>query len=250
MPKILRHERITSLEASGLQIRQKSEGEGDDKKQCRSVTGHPILFGVRSQNLWSWSTREELYEIMEPGCITNELINQSDIILNAFHQNSTIFGRSKNGKGTLSIKLTDRGVEMSCDMPETQAANDMLESIRRGDITGMSFAYRSDEQDSENGVSYEKLKERSAEGKDIWIRHVKKVTGLFDVSIVATPAYNQTDVSNREWGEELEKQLRDIENAKTDAAAAVILNQKLRNRKLQLQQMQRQIVLMDLDNNR
>ena len=84
---------------------------------------------------------------------------------------------------------------MSCDMPETQAANDMLESIRRGDITGMSFAYRSDEQDSENGVSYEKLKERSAEGKDIWIRHVKKVTGLFDVSIVATPAYNQSHLT-------------------------------------------------------
>ena len=201
--------RTIPLSACGLEVR--AGGGDDDKKNNRTVDGHPILFGVRSENLVSWSQYREIYEVMEPGCITDELLRNSDVILNAFHDNRIIFGRCNRGKGTLSLSLDKRGVTMSCDMPDTSAANDMLELIHRGDITGMSFAFRADEDDSENGVSYERVEERNEDGKEVWIRHVKKVTGLYDVSIVGSPAYSQTDVTaNRELGDEMETHLREL----------------------------------------
>jgi phage head maturation protease len=70
--------------------------------------------------------------------------------------------------------------------------------MKRGDITGMSFAFSDDYQDSENGVSYERTEERTADGKEVWLRHVKRFTGLYDVSIVTHPAYEQTSVGTRE----------------------------------------------------
>ena len=72
-----------------------------------------------------------------------------------------------------------------------------LELMRRGDITGMSFAFDDDYEDSENGVSLERTNE-TVNGKEVWIRHVKRITGLYDVSIVTHPAYEQTSVATRE----------------------------------------------------
>ena len=84
-----------------------------------------------------------------------------------------------------------------------------LSAIERGDISGMSFAFTADEDDSENGVSYEKLAERSADGKDVWIRHVKRITALYDVSIVTHPAYEQTSVGTREQAERIDKAIEE-----------------------------------------
>ena len=39
----------------------------------------------------------------------------------------------------------------------------------------------------------------------MWIRHVKRITGIFDVSIVTTPAYEQTSVGTREDSDEIDK---------------------------------------------
>ena len=73
-----------------------------------------------------------------------------------------------------------------------------------GDITGMSFAFEDDWEDSENGVSYEKTNDIE-DGKEVWLRHVKKITGLYDVAIVTHPAYEQTNVGLREASEAIDK---------------------------------------------
>ena len=237
--------RITPLDESGLQVR--SCGGEDDEKKSRTVEGHPIVFGVRSQNLIGWSSQREMYEVMEPESITDELIRNSDIILNAFHNNEIIFGRSCKGKGTLRMCKDERGISISCDMPETHAADDMLELIKLGDITGMSFAFRADEEDSENGVSYEKLSERSPDNKEVWIRHVKKVTRLYDVSIVGTPAYTQTDIkANREWEENIDAKLRDMDNPSDDEEKPKSITREQTRMKLQIRQHQRELDLMDM----
>ena len=48
----------------------------------------------------------------------------------------------------------------------------------------------------------------SAAGKEIWIRRVKRATGFYDVAIVTHPAYEQTMVGTREFGEAI---LREID---------------------------------------
>ena len=166
-----------------------------------------MVFGVRSVNLVPWSSWREVYEIMEPGCITEELINSSDVVLTAFHDNSKILGRSVNGKGTLSLSIDDTGLMQSCEWPKTNTADELLVAIQRGDIAGMSFAFEADEDDSENGVSYERLEEKTEDGKEVWLRHVKRVTALYDVTVAGHPAYPQTDIARREIDEFLDSKI-------------------------------------------
>ena len=70
----------------------------------------------------------------------------------------------------------------------------------------MSFAFNDDWEDTENGVSYERTSE-TVDGKEVWLRHVKRITGLYDVSIVTTPAYEQTSVGTREAGDDMLKRI-------------------------------------------
>ena len=188
----------------GLQVREPMEGQSESRR----VEGRPIVFGVRSVNLTPWSSSRKVYEILEPGCISNELLQRSDVILNINHSNmvTDVLGRCNMGKGTLELGLRESYVEASCDLPRTNTANDTLELIKRGDISGMSFAFEDDWEDTENGVSLERTNEIE-DGKEVWLRHVKRITGLYDVSIVTHPAYEQTSVATREQGDEILKQI-------------------------------------------
>lgn len=196
----MKQTRFISAETCGLQVRQTDEGQ-----QSREIEGRPIVFGVRSVNLTPWSSRRVVYEVLEPGCITNELLQRSDVVLNLNHSTEVqnVLGRCRNGKGTLSLTLGADKIECRCEMPNTNNANDALELMRRGDITGMSFAFMDDYEDSENGVSYERTEE-VIDGKEVWIRHVKRITGLYDVAIVTNPAYEQTSVATREQSDSIE----------------------------------------------
>ena len=190
----------------GLQVREDENGQ-----QSREVNGRAIVFGVRSVNLTPWSSTRVVYEVLEPGCLTQELINRSDVIYNLNHNSSVlnVLGRFRNSeKDTLKLELRADGVYNSCELPQTTAANDALELIKRGDINGQSFAFEDDWEDTENGVSYERTNE-TIDGKEVWIRHVKKIIGLYDVSIVTHPAYEQTSVATRENSEAIDKAIED-----------------------------------------
>ena len=202
----MKQTRFIPIETCGLQVREPQEGQ----TKSREVVGTPIVFGVRSVNLTPWSDTREVYEVLEPGCITNDLLQRSDVILNLNHSNMVpdVLGRCRNGKGTLSLELRENKIECRCDLPRTNNANDALELMRRGDITGMSFAFEDDWQDSENGVSYERTAE-TRNGKEVWLRHVKRITGLYDVAIVTHPAYQQTNVGTREAGDEIDKAIEE-----------------------------------------
>ena len=190
----------------GLQVREDENGQ-----QSREVNGRAIVFGVRSVNLTPWSSTRVVYEVLEPGCLTQELINRSDVIYNLNHNSSVlnVLGRFRNSeKDTLKLELRSDGVYNSCELPQTTAANDALELIKRGDINGQSFAFEDDWEDTENGVSYERTNE-TIDGKEVWIRHVKKIIALYDVSIVTHPAYEQTSVTTRENSEAIDKAIEE-----------------------------------------
>ena len=191
----------------GLQLREPQEGQ----QESREIEGRPIVFGVRSVNLTPWSSTRKVYEILEPGCISRELLAKSDVILNLNHSNMVpdVLGRFRNSdKDTLSLELRGDGIDCRCDLPRTNNANDALELMKRGDITGMSFAFEDDYEDTENGVSYERTNDVE-DGKEVWLRHVKKITGLYDVAIVTHPAYEQTTVGLREASEAIDKAIEE-----------------------------------------
>ena len=198
--------RFIPIETCGLQVREPQEGQNES----RTIEGTPIVFGVRSVNLTPWSDAREVYEVLEPGCITNDLLQRSDVILNLNHSNMVpdVLGRCRNGKGTLSLDLRENKMDCRCDIARTPNADAALELMRRGDITGMSFAFEDDYEDTENGVSFERTGEIH-DGKEVWLRHVKRITGLYDVAIVTHPAYEQTSVGVREQSEAIDKAIEE-----------------------------------------
>ena len=196
--------RFVPIDTCGLQLREPQEGE----QESREIVGMPIVYGVRSVNLTPWSEEREVYEVLEPGFITQELLERSDVILNLNHSNLVpdVLGRYRNSeRDTLSLQLLPQGMSCRCSLPHTGNASDTLELMRRGDIDGMSFAF-SDDPGNRESVTYERTEELR-NGKEVWLRHVKRATGLYDVSIVTHPAYQQTSVGTREFGEEIMREI-------------------------------------------
>ena len=201
----MKQTRFIPIEECNLQVREDANGQ-----PSRTVVGHPIVYGVRSVNLTPWSDTRVVFEILEPGCITQDVFDRSDVIYNNNHSTriEDMIGRCYKGKGTLSIKPGERNVEISCDYPNTTVGNDTLEQIRLGNVFGMSFAFRDDWEDTENGVSYERTNE-TIDGKEVWLRHVKRIIELYDVANVTHPAYEQTDVATREQSEAIDKAIEE-----------------------------------------
>jgi HK97 family phage prohead protease len=196
--------RFVPIDTCGLQLREPQEGE----QESREIVGMPIVYGVRSVNLTPWSEEREVYEVLEPGFITQELLERSDVILNLNHSNLVpdVLGRYRNSeRDTLSLQLLQQGMSCRCSLPHTGNASDTLELMRRGDIDGMSFAF-SDYPGNRESVTYERTEELH-NGKEVWLRHVKRATGLYDVSIVTHPAYQQTSVGTREFAEEIMREI-------------------------------------------
>lgn len=176
---------------SGLHVREAADGA-----ESRTIEGYALKFGVRSRLLCDWWN--DYYEVLEPGCVTREMLDAQDIKLTMFHDRQLVLARSNKGKGTLSYEVDNVGVKFWADMPHTVDGDKALELVGRGDIAGCSFIYSTDEDDSENAVSYERLNEKGEDGEDILLRHVKRIDNVYDFTITTDPAYEQTDVSKRE----------------------------------------------------
>lgn len=143
----------------------------------RHIEGYAIVFNSLSNDLGGFR------EIIEQGAITDELIKNSDILCLMNHDiKRGVLARSYQGRGSLKLEIDEHGLHYSFDAPNTNLGDEVLEGIRRGDISKCSFAFVCGEDNwtkDENGE---------------YIRRVKKIKNLYDVSLVYHPAYEETEV--------------------------------------------------------
>lgn len=176
--------------AGPLKIREAGDGE-----KSRVIEGYALLFGVRSQLLADWY--DAYYEVLEPGCIDRETLDECDIKMTMFHNREKILARSNRGEGTLSYEVDDKGVKFSFEAPNTAFGDEALELVARGDLAGCSFIYSTNEDPKKGSVSYERTDEE-VNGESIILRRVHKIERVYDFTIAADPAYTETSVSRRE----------------------------------------------------
>ena len=176
----------------------RSVAEAPVAGEGRTISGYAVVFGVESRVLWDWDG--EFVEVIERGAIDEALINSSDVKALYNHDRDHLLARSTNGEGTLKLTLDDRGLRFEFEAPETTAGNDVLELVRRGDLKGCSFAFTAE---AEN-IEYSKNGEER-------LRRVKKLSGLYDVSVVVDPAYTQTSVDARSFEPQEEPKKREEE---------------------------------------
>lgn len=168
---------------SDLRVREAAEGEA----QSRTITGYAILFGVPSAPLYSYDD-EEAREVISAGAVTKELLDSSDIKFTMFHNRQLILARSKNGSGTLSYTVDDKGVAFEFEAPNTVDGDKALELVRRGDIAGCSFAFTTHYYDQ----AYVTRDVTRENGKTIITYTVNVITGIYDMTLAADPAYPDT----------------------------------------------------------
>lgn len=182
---------------SNLRIREREDGG-----ESRTITGYAILFGVPSEPLYAYDD-EEAREVIAPGSITKELLDGCDIKMTMFHDRQLILARSKNGTGTLSYTVDDKGVAFEFEAPNTVDGDKALELVRRGDIAGCSFAFSTHYYDS----AYVSRDVQRVDGKTVITYTVKVITGIYDFTLAADPAYPDTncEAETRELIEELRK---------------------------------------------
>lgn len=154
----------------------------EDSTESRKVEGYAIVFNSESEDLG-------FIETIKKDAIDDEVIAKSDVFALMNHDDKRgILARSRKGKGSLKLSIDDRGLKYEFDAPKTALGNELLEMLRRGDISASSFAFTV----ASGGDSWEKRDGR-------YYRTIKKIDRLFDVSPVYNPAYSETSVACRSF---------------------------------------------------
>ncbi len=153
------------------------ELRGED--ESRHIEGYGSVFNSRSLDLGGFQ------EIIAPGAFDG-VIERSDVKALLDHNSERgILARSRNGKGSLSLELDERGLKYSFDAPHTNLGDEVVEGLKRGDYSQSSFAFTVESE------SWTKEEDGS------YLRTINKIGNLYDVSIVANPAYTDTSVALR-----------------------------------------------------
>ncbi len=149
------------------------------------ITGYASVFyraGVPGTEYVMWERDKYGPRIVERIMPTafDKAIKDDDVRGLYNHDSAIVLGRST--AGTLRLSVDAVGLRYEIDPPETQAARDLISSLRRGDITGSSFAF----------VPRENVfrSVRSEDGQEVIEEIIERHdVQLFDVGPVTYPAY-------------------------------------------------------------
>lgn len=152
-----------------------------------TIEGYAAVFNKRSHDLGGF------VEVIDPGAFDG-VIERSDVLLVLNHDDSRgVFGRSKNGNGTLELSIDETGLKYRCKLSEkNDKAVELYDMIKRGDITTSSFCFTI-------------LKDKWVEENGQTVRHIQKIGQLYDVSPVYHEAYPDTSVSARQKDDDMSK---------------------------------------------
>lgn len=117
-------------------------------------------------------------EIIHPDALNG--VDLDGVMLITNHDDSSIpLARSPK---TLSLTVTEQGLEMKANLPDTEQGKAVYEAVKRGDLSQMSFAF-----DIESFQWDEQAETRT----------IMKISKIYEISIVNYAAYEQTYVTAR-----------------------------------------------------
>lgn len=149
-----------------------------DEQEKRTVVGYGLLWNTPSDGL-------PFEEIIEQGALEGVIVRSNIFALLDHDRQRGILARSKYGEGTLKLSVDDKGLRYEFEAPRTALGDELLEYLRRGEITESSFCFTVENE------TWEK------KADDTWRRTIHKFDELFDVSPVYDAAYSKTSVNLR-----------------------------------------------------
>lgn len=156
---------------------QKIELREDDGGK-RTISGYAVKWELKSEVMGYYRRFREQFK---KGAFSESLGNEDQRFLWS-HDTSKVLGRTKND--TLRLSEDSVGLRFELDLPNTTLGNDTYESIKRGDVDGVSFGFQMRKQEMDES------------DPDNIVRTVVQAK-LLEVSAVAFPAYPDSEVSAR-----------------------------------------------------
>lgn len=151
-----------------LEIRQLHEFVNDNNV----VEGYALKFNTPSKDLGGFIEKIDARALDD--------VNMDDVKLLFNHDRGNLLGRIKSG--TLEVSVDEVGLKFRCELPNTTLGKDVMELVKRGDLSQCSFGFTVAEHEWD--WSGEKP-----------VRTIKKIDTLIEISLVSIPAYDDTDVT-------------------------------------------------------
>ncbi len=146
-----------------FELRAVENGDG------MTFTGYAAVFNSPSEPL-------PFIERIAPGAFKRSLKARNDIKLLWNHDTGSVLGSTR--AGTLKLEEDSYGLRVTAVLPDTNLGRDVRTLVQRGDVNAMSFGFSV----PAGGDSW------NAEGTERTLKSVR----IFEVSVVAYPAYQQT----------------------------------------------------------
>lgn len=158
------------------------------------IEGYALKYDKPSEILGGFT---RFVERIAPGALDSA--DMSNVVATINHDQNQVLGRSGVN---LNLTLDEIGLKFTVIPTDTSFARDLITNIKAGVINQCSFAFTvapdDDAQDwvdsTRDGVDYE--------------RTIRKIDHLFDVSIVTTPAYPDTEAKVGERSINLVKRMQ------------------------------------------
>ena len=152
----------------------------DGESGGRTVTGYAAKFETWSSPIHGW-----FIEQIRGGAFAD--CDMTDTIMCFNHNIDAILARVASQ--TLTLEVDEVGLRFSFDAPNTSLGNDMVELLRRGDVSQCSFRFIVEQDewlyaDEDNGLKHDQ-------------RTIIRISKLYDVALVVYPAYKDTEASVR-----------------------------------------------------
>jgi HK97 family phage prohead protease len=162
-----------------VEIRAASDGESG----AEYVEGYALKFERWSDVMGFWFPFQE---IISRGALDEADLSNVVALIN--HDPSYPLARSTVNQdvGRLELTVDNIGLRFRFQPTDTSYAKDLMANVRAGVVNQCSFAFSLSEDDSADEWSYD-------EEAGIYRRRINKFARIYDVSVVTTPAYPDTE---------------------------------------------------------
>jgi len=166
---------LVKLETRSFDIKNMKTRTLSDGSEATVIEGYASVFNSRT-NIDGWYDEE-----IAPGAFTESLSQNKDVRCLFNHDWNYVLGRTS--ANTLVLEEDSKGLRFEVTLPNTTFANDLKESMARGDINQCSFGFwvTGQEEDFSDELPLVRIT-----NVDLW-----------EVSIVPLPAYEDTEASLR-----------------------------------------------------
>jgi HK97 family phage prohead protease len=141
------------------------------------IVGYAAVFNSLSQDLGGF--REQI----TPGAFAGAIADGKEVLAMLHHDPKMTIGR--RSRGTLTLKEDEKGLHVEIVPPNNTLGKDAIESVRRGDISGMSFRF--------SGAKDEWGRDNAGR-----VRTIKSFANVPEVTLTPIPAYEATSAELRD----------------------------------------------------